>query len=974
MSQAGGRLPAEGDVLDGRYFLHRRLGQGGMGLVFLAEQINLGRKVAVKVLTGDPLDRSRDCEARFRREALAASRLYHPNIVQVLDYGRDIQSGLYLAMEYLDGKDFGQLMAEPQQLSLERIADLLIQTLAALEAAHGSKLLHRDIKPANIMAVDVPGRPDFVKVLDFGIARALEGGQLDNLELTREGSVCGTPTYMAPEQAMGLTLDGRVDVYAVAAIFYEMLTGELPFLATNPTDYLIRKVNDDPPIPEHRVDGSRIPRKLALLCATGMARSPDERLADAPSFRLALEGWLRERDRPGQGRARRRAHRERPATPADLIETGEPGFGPVPSSDGDEEIDTWSELMKDGPAPELQAGDAAPEGYPPFLQQLIGRDDLLNDLTASLGRAEDSGWETRLLVGPRGCGRSRVLQEITDLAAAAGWEVMFVRPTGTGLTGFTTPADLLPHARTSGPRLVVVDDLDLFPPDLATAFLAPTFFQDRATCVLASVTLAVGLPVEARITEMVPLTRGNRLAMAAGLLDDATVLGGPESDFPAWLLHRVCIAVERGDVRQLPGGGWTRSETSSVVATGTKDLVRLRVEAFEPAQQYLIRLLSCTPLGLSVEELEGTDLDVETLQRALAELQDERLVEQVAGLWMVASRTVCESVLDTLEPAQEVQLRIELADLAALAASRTEGIPKRRALLLEADQRERAGQDTNAVACLEAVANTFAAVGQPDRALPLLRQAGNLIRNQVTWTTDRVRLETRLADALTASGAPRDAQAIADAIEIRPRLDPRFRAMVSLARGRAVAAMRSPDATDRLAEASRLAIDAQDGELLVFAALAQAEEALARQQRDEARGHVDRALGALVEGSPLDLQVAQMLQRTGQRDKAHALLLEAIDRAEQQGEEQQGALGLLSLASQCIERGDPKGAARHLDHVRSKAGLEPVILARAAMHRGLLHTVMRDPDAARACLGDALSHACAAGWTEGIEQARHSLT
>ena len=973
MNEAGHRLPGEGDVLDGRYFLHRTLGRGGMGMVFLAEQINLGRKVAVKVLTGDPADRSRDCDARFRREALAASRLYHPNIVQVLDYGRDIQSGLYLAMEYLDGKDFGQLMAGPQLLSLERIADLLIQTLAALEAAHGSKLLHRDIKPANIMAVDVPGRPDFVKVLDFGIARALEGGQLDNLELTREGSVCGTPTYMAPEQAMGLALDGRVDVYAVAAICYEMLTGELPFLATNPTDYLIRKVNDDPPIPEYRVDGSRIPRELAMLCATGMARSPEERFDDAPTFRKALEHWLRDRDRRGAGRARRRAHRERPRGPADLIVTGEQEFEPVPSLVDGEPIDTWAELMKAGPAPVLQAGDDNTGVYPPLLQQIIGRDDVLTDLAAALGRAESSGWEASLLVGPRGSGRSRILREITDHAAVAGWEVMFVRASGAGLATFTTPADLLPHARAAGPRLVIVDDLDLFPADLASAFLDRTFFLDRATCVLASVTLAVGLPVDAQIAEMVPLTRGNRLAMATGLLDDATVLGGPESDFPAWLLHRVFIAVERGDVRQLPGGGWTRSETPSVVATGTDDLVRLRVAAIEPAQRTLLQLLSCAPLGLSIDDLAGSPLDQGTLGQALLELQDAQLSEQVAGHWMAASRTVGESVLGAIEPAQEVRLRIQLAEMAALTARRTGGVRRRRALLNEAFQRERAGQDTDAVMCLEAVASTFAEVGQPGRAVPLLRLASDLIRKEVSWTTDRIRISTSLADALTATGAPQDAHSILDTIVIRSRLDPRFSAMLALARGRAASAMRRPDAIERLTEASRLAMEAQDETLAALAALAQAEDALARQQRDEARNHVSRAFTALATGSPLGLQVARMLQRTGQRDRAHTLLTEAIDQAEQRGDGQLAALGLLSLASQRIERGDPKGAAKYLDTVRSQSDLEPILLARAALHRGLLHTVMRDPDAARACYGDALSQACAAGWAEGVEQARQSL-
>jgi len=970
MTEAG--LPAEGDVLDGRYFLHRTLGRGGMGMVFLAEQINLGRKVAVKVLTGDAQERSRDCEARFRREALAASRLYHPNIVQVLDYGRDLQFGLYLAMEYLDGKDFGQLMSEPVLLSLERIADLLIQTLAALEAAHGSKLLHRDIKPANIMAVDVPGRPDFVKVLDFGIAGALEGGQLDNLELTREGAVCGTPTYMAPEQAMGLPLDGRVDVYAVAAILYEMLTGELPFLATNPTDYLVRKVNDDPPLPEHRVDGSRVPRGLSTLCARGMARNPAERFDDAPAFRQALESWLRDRDHAGADRVRRRARRERPLIPADLIETGEQHSAPGPSSYDDDRLDTWAELMKEGPAPVLQTEDEHRGDYPSFMQQLIGRDDVLANLAAGLQRAEADGWDACLLVGPRGSGRSRILREIADRAATAGWEVMSVRPSGTGLQAFTSPADLLPAARSAGPRLVVVDDLDLLPTDLSSAFLDQTSFQDRPTCLLAAVTLAVGMSFEARIVEMLPLTRGNRLAMAAGLVDDATALDGPESDFPAWLLHRVCIAVHRGDVRPRPGGGWTRSETSSVVKTGTEGLVLMRLEALDPVQRSLLQALACAPLGLSPDDLAGIPLGPETLEHALIGLQNERLIEQLGGYWVVASRTVSESVLGTLDPAAEVRLRAELAELAARAARRTGGVRRRRTLLHEALQRERAGQRTEAAACLESVAAAFSEVGQPDRAVPLLRLATGLVRREVSWTTDRIRITTQLAEALTASGAPQEAHAVLDRIEVRPRLDPCYPAMVALARGRASAALRQPAAIEQLTEASRLASQAKDATLQVLVALALAEDALARQQRQEASQYADSALGALDPGSPAAIRVSRMLQRAGHRKRSRALLAEAIDRAEQQGDEQRVALGLLSLASQSIERGDPKSAARHLDTVRSKTELEPILHAKAALHRGLLHTVLRDHDAARACYRDALGYACAAGWAEGIEQARQS--
>ena len=642
------QAPVEGDILDGRYLLQHSLGKGGMGMVFLAQQINLERKVAIKVLAHGMEDRSQEYEARFRREALAASRLYHPNIVQVMDYGRDRGFGLFLVMEYLDGRNFGQIMTQGPLLVPERAADLLIQTLAALEAAHQSMLLHRDIKPANIMACNVPGRPDFVKVLDFGIARALEGAQLDDLKLTREGAVCGTPTYMAPEQAVGRSLDGRTDLYAVAAILFEMLTNELPFQATSPTDYLIRKVNEDPPSPDLRPDGSANPSGLVDICNRGIARNPDDRYADAPSFRIALEQWLQSAQRKQRRHETTRTEphpasgRQAPPLADDMGATAVSQSGP--SVRGDEEAipATWADIRQQspGPAPVLRSLREAPAAtrYPAVGEPLLGRDDLLTELGQALERASSAGWEAQLVVGPIGSGRSRVLHEVAQRAGSAGWEVMRVRPGAPNVSPFVLPAEVMPPPRDTGPRLIVLDDMDLLPAALRVAFLDPVLFQDRPTLMLGAVTEVAGMP--AGIHELLPLSRGNRLGLGAPFLGDAVVLSVPETHFPGWLCHRVYMAVELGEIQYGAEGRWFLHEASIPPMENPAQVIRQRVARLEPPERRMVLMLSLASRGiLDLPRLSTDTGAVETLTM----LAEAGLAEDTPDGWLPASRTVFTS-------------------------------------------------------------------------------------------------------------------------------------------------------------------------------------------------------------------------------------------------------------------------------------------------------------------------------------------
>jgi serine/threonine protein kinase len=213
-----------GRVIEGRYRILKILGEGGMGTVYAAEHVEIGKGVAVKILHPQ-YSRQQDLVERFRREARAASRIGHPHIIDVTDFGTTEDGCAYFVMEHLDGIDLADVLSHERRLEPMRAAQITMQICRALEAAHAAGVIHRDLKPENIFLVAREGKADFVKVLDFGIARSI--GQ-DSSRLTNPGIAMGTPEYMAPEQAMGGLADRRSDVYSVGALLYEMVTGEPP--------------------------------------------------------------------------------------------------------------------------------------------------------------------------------------------------------------------------------------------------------------------------------------------------------------------------------------------------------------------------------------------------------------------------------------------------------------------------------------------------------------------------------------------------------------------------------------------------------------------------------------------------------------------------------------------------------------------------------------------------------------------------
>lgn len=286
---------SEGGVVDGKFRLKRRLGQGGMGTVWLAHHEHAQRDIALKVMNAD-LARDEAAKQRFLREVEAATSFVHRYAVQVREVGRDAQTNaLYFTMDLVPGRDLERILRDQGPLAADRAARLLSQTLAALEAAHCAGIVHRDLKPANIMVVGEGDREE-VRVLDFGIAKAIGDNAASpalRARLSNPGTIIGTVPYMSPEQAQGLKIDARSDLYTVGVILFECLTGKLPITpAANAEDPIQSLLVRIPTVAPTDVAALRpdVPAHLCAALACSLNKSPADRFDSAEDFRRALEG------------------------------------------------------------------------------------------------------------------------------------------------------------------------------------------------------------------------------------------------------------------------------------------------------------------------------------------------------------------------------------------------------------------------------------------------------------------------------------------------------------------------------------------------------------------------------------------------------------------------------------------------------------------------------------------------------------
>ena len=276
-----------GALIAGRYRLRRVIGRGGMGTVYKADNVAIGRTVAVKILhahlADDPIT-----FARFQREARAAASVGHEHIVEILDMGTEPSGAAYLVMEYVRGKSVARALREDGPMSYERAARIAGQVLAGLGAAHGAGIVHRDLKPENVMLTARGGRADFVKLFDFGVAAFVDAALSGADDLTPAGRAMGTPSYASPEQLLGQRVrDARVDLYAVGVLLFEMIAGGRPFEGRTLVELCAAVAKQ--PVPPLAVFVRDAPSGLDAVLGRSLAKAPGDRFQSAREMAQALE-------------------------------------------------------------------------------------------------------------------------------------------------------------------------------------------------------------------------------------------------------------------------------------------------------------------------------------------------------------------------------------------------------------------------------------------------------------------------------------------------------------------------------------------------------------------------------------------------------------------------------------------------------------------------------------------------------------
>ncbi len=282
-SQAG-NADLVGSIIAERYHVLKKLGEGGMGQVYLAEHVKMGRKSAVKVMNPGMVNDA-DAISRFNREAANASRINHPNVAGIYDFGETAEGLIYLAMEFIEGESLTSLVEKSGALAPARAANIAQQAAAGLQVAHDMGIVHRDLKPDNIMIAKNRDGSDCVKVVDFGIAKAAGA---ENQKVTKTGLVVGTPEYMSPEQLAGDKLDGRSDVYSLALVAFNMFTGALPFPSETAQESMIMRLTDEPKSLAEMKPDTIWPPAVQSVMRRALKRRASERYQKAEDFGNAL--------------------------------------------------------------------------------------------------------------------------------------------------------------------------------------------------------------------------------------------------------------------------------------------------------------------------------------------------------------------------------------------------------------------------------------------------------------------------------------------------------------------------------------------------------------------------------------------------------------------------------------------------------------------------------------------------------------
>ncbi|MEZ4221262.1 MAG: protein kinase [Polyangiaceae bacterium] len=296
-SSDGSADPRVGTTLSERYRIDSLLGEGGMGKVYAAEHVLMRKRLAVKILHRE-LTSVPEVVQRFEREAMAAANIEHPNVAAATDFGKLSDGSVFLVLEFVQGTNLRDEIAKGP-MPIERALHVARQIASALASAHELEIVHRDLKPENVMLVEKSGDRDFVKVLDFGIARVPIGEANDGKAITKVGMVFGTPEYMAPEQALGQPVDGRADIYALGVILFEMISGVRPFSSKSPVGILGQQLSKPPPTIAERCPGLTVPPQVEVLLQRLLAKESSERIGYAKEVASTIQELLG--PVPGQG-------------------------------------------------------------------------------------------------------------------------------------------------------------------------------------------------------------------------------------------------------------------------------------------------------------------------------------------------------------------------------------------------------------------------------------------------------------------------------------------------------------------------------------------------------------------------------------------------------------------------------------------------------------------------------------------------